>query len=74
MCDLIIRMRHVRKAKLCSRGARSFFELNDLDFYDFLKNGISSDKLIATGDSMALSVVKVAEKENASEDDKQFSK
>ena len=57
---MIITMRHIRKAKMCSRGTRSFFERHGLDWDDFLKNGIDSEKLRLTGDSMALQVVEVA--------------
>lgn len=57
----IVRMVHVRQAKMCSSGAREFFERHGLDWQDFLNNGIDAEKLRATGDAMAIQVVKVAE-------------
>ena len=57
----IVRMVHVRQAKMCSSGAREFFARHGLDWQDFLKNGIDAEMLRATGDAMALQVVKVAE-------------
>ena len=61
MGDLIIKMRDVRKAGMCSAGARSFFLLNNLDWQAFLRDGIESDRLLATGDAMAIQVVRIAE-------------
>ena len=56
-----IRMRHMREARMCSKGARAFFETHGLDWNEFLKNGIDAAKLEATGDAMAIKVVKVAQ-------------
>lgn len=55
--ELIIHMSDVRSVRMCSRGARDFFRRHDLDWEDFLKNGISAARLVATGDHMALQVV-----------------
>lgn len=55
-----IYMKHVRKAVLCSRGARGFFELHKLDWNDFLQNGIEAEKLLETGDAQAALVVETA--------------
>lgn len=57
----IVRMVHIRQAKMCSSGAREFFLRHGLDWQDFLKNGINAETLRATGDALALIVVKVAE-------------
>ena len=57
---MIITMRDIRKAKMCSRGARAFFERHDLDWDAFLKTGVDAQKLLATGDAMAAKVVEVA--------------
>lgn len=58
--DVIVYMRHIRAAKMCSKGARTFFQRHSLDWDDFLKNGIPATKLEKTGDAMALKVVEVA--------------
>jgi hypothetical protein len=57
---VIVRMRHIREARMCSSGARAFFERHGLDWGQFLKQGIEADKLSSTGDAMALAVVEVA--------------
>ncbi|WP_163836881.1 hypothetical protein [Spartinivicinus ruber] len=58
---MIIRINHIRSALFCSKGARQFFERHGLDWGDFLKHGIESEKLLATGDAMAKQVVDLAE-------------
>lgn len=55
--DFIIRMPDLRAAKMCSSGARRFFDRHGLDWQDFLKHGVSAATLAATGDHMALTLV-----------------
>lgn len=57
---MIITMRDIRAAKMCSGGARRFFDRHGLDWKDFLDNGIESEIVLATGDAMARKVVEVA--------------
>lgn len=56
-----IYMADIRKAKMCSGGARAFFLEHGLDWQNFLKNGIDLEKIRATNDAMALQVVRVVE-------------
>lgn len=58
--DATVRMEHIRQARLCSRGARAFFERHGLDWRQFLREGIPASELAATGDALALRVVEVA--------------
>jgi len=60
MTDVIVTMDDVRNAKMCSRGARSFFIDHGLDWNKFLESGLPASEIEATGDSMALQVVEVA--------------
>ena len=60
MSDLIITMRHVRAAKMCGPGIKPFFTKYGLDLSDFLKNGISEQKLLDTKDAIVLEVIKAA--------------
>lgn len=62
-----ITIEHVRGTKgfnardrLCVPGARIWFKEHDLDFRDFLRNGIDEEILLATGDAFALAVVEQA--------------
>ena len=58
--DFIVTMNDVRQAKLCSGGARKFFAYHNLDWADFLDNGILASTLIKLDDAMAMQVVEVA--------------
>ncbi|MDH0290574.1 hypothetical protein N7414_15730 [Pseudomonas sp. GD04087] len=44
----------------CHRQAREFFAEHDLDWLDFVQNGIAEELLIATGDALAIYVVEHA--------------
>lgn len=58
---MLITVNHVRGAGMCLvPGARMFFKQNNLDWKDFLKNGIDSEIVMATGDAMAIKVVEFA--------------
>ena len=58
--SVLVKMTHVRQCKMCSRGARTFFERHGLDWQEFIENGMPSEIIEKTGDAMALQVVKVA--------------
>lgn len=58
--QVLVRMEHIRAARMCSRGARAFFARHNLDWQAFLKDGLPAEVLAATGDAMALQVVEVA--------------
>lgn len=61
--EIVCTMAHIRDAKLCSRGARHWFEKYGLDYNDFLTNGLSADRALATGDAFGQRVVAAARKE-----------
>lgn len=57
----------IRAAGMCNHGAREYFRLHNLDWFDFLQNGISFDVAERLGDVDAQTVLKLAikrEKEN----------
>jgi len=60
---MIVRLSHVRKARLCNRGAREWFARKGWNWQEFLDNGIDADLLIATGDPYALRAVEAARDE-----------
>ena len=60
---MIVRLSHVRKARLCNRGAREWFARQGWNWQEFLDNGIDADLLIATGDPYALRAVEAANSE-----------
>jgi len=53
---MIIYISDVRKY-YCVSGIKIWFKTHDLDFKDFLDNGIDSQKLLDTGDELANRVV-----------------
>lgn len=58
---MIIKLSDVKKAGMCSKGARKFFKDHQLiEWSDFIENGVESELLVATGDAMALQVVEAA--------------
>ena len=60
-----VHVRHIRGQNLnyCSRGSRLWFKLHNLDWGEFVRNGLPADVLIKTGDAMALAAVDEAKKE-----------
>jgi len=54
----------MRELRYCNRGARGFFARHGLDWRAFLAGGIDADRLLATGDAMALKVIEHAKKES----------
>ena len=47
---MIITLTDVRAAGYCSRGLRTYFAQNNLDWMDFLHNGIDADILATIDD------------------------
>lgn len=61
--ELRVFMRHVRSAELCKKGSQDFFRKHNLDYQDFLKNGILVSKLEEIGDPIALRAAREAVEE-----------
>jgi hypothetical protein len=59
-----VHMRHVRMAKICARGAREWYKAHDLDWNDFLDNGVPAEVLEATGDPIVQRAVDAARAEH----------
>lgn len=70
---LRVYVRHIRVQNLryCSRGSRLWFKLHNLDWADFVTNGLPEEILINTGDAMALAAVDEARKEWAAKAENQ---
>lgn len=47
----------IRMAGHCARGVKSWFNAQGLDFRKFLREGISEEEFLATGDGQAIDVV-----------------
>ena len=63
MSDVMVTMKHIRQCKMCSRGARAFFERHGLDWSEFLRVGVPVEALEQTGDAMAKQVADAARAE-----------
>ena len=57
---MIITMRHIRKAKMCSHGAREFCRTYGIDWSKFLSKGVDESVILNTGDAAGRRVVDVA--------------
>lgn len=60
--DFVITLKDVRASNLCSAGARHWFKKYNLDWMDFLKNGVPASKMLATGDALGRRLVDVTRK------------
>ena len=60
---MMIYMRHIRAANLCSGGARRWFESYGLSWSDFLTNGIPVATVEALNDGFGEKVIEAARKE-----------
>lgn len=60
---VIVRIEHIRAAKICVAGARGWFPAYGLDFRAFLRDGLPASVLLATGDPLAERAVEQAMKE-----------
>ena len=54
-------LRLVPGGAYCHRGARAFAQRHNLDWQDFVKNGIDAEVLRQTGDAMAVRIVEAVE-------------
>ena len=52
-----------RHMSYCNAGAREFFRRHDLDWAEFVKNGVPDHVLVATGDAMAIRLVEKVKQE-----------
>jgi len=57
---MIIVMRDCRAAKMCSGGVRKWFDRHQLDWKDFLDNGLDEEAFLATKCPQAKRLVEVA--------------
>lgn len=64
---MIVTTRHLftipgysKRTGFCRSGARAWFEAHGLDWRDFVRHGIPAGTLEATGDGLALALVKWA--------------
>lgn len=62
MAGVIVRMEDCRSVGYCARGVRAMFERYKLDYADFLKNGLDSEKMleVTNHDYMVEKVVEAA--------------
>jgi hypothetical protein len=62
---VMVHMRHVRQAKLCSSGMRTWAEAHGFNALHFIRHGIEAEKLEATGDYYGIQVAQFARAEAA---------
>jgi hypothetical protein len=64
---VVVRIEDLRAARLCFEGTRPWFRRHGFDWQAFLAEGISSDRLAATGDALAHRVIAKARERIARE-------
>jgi hypothetical protein len=62
---ILVRMRHLRAAKLCNRESRVFCRQQGWSWSEFIQNGLPVEQLEATGDPYAMRVARIAREEAA---------
>lgn len=60
---ILVRHSHMRTLKYCNKGARAFAKRHNLDWHQFVNEGIPEEQLLATGDAMVIPVVELARAE-----------
>lgn len=65
--ELRVWPKHIRMAKICMGGSRDFFAKHDLDWNDFLANGIPVAVLDDIGDPIALRAATEAREEGGTD-------
>jgi len=64
---VMVQMRHLRAVEWCAAGARDWLVYHGFDPLEFVRHGISAERLEATGDALALTVVALARAEAEAE-------
>ena len=59
--ELRVFPRHIRAARVCMAGSRDFFKAHNLDWNDFLDNGLPISVLEEIGDPIALRAARQAQ-------------
>jgi hypothetical protein len=65
MTELVVRPHHIRAAKICMKGARAWYEQNNLPWSECIGNGTPVSIIEATGCPIAARAVAEARKEAA---------
>lgn len=57
---VLIGMADVRKQRWCAKGARDFCATHGIDWQQFRTTGVPAETMLATGNAMAIELVKAA--------------
>jgi hypothetical protein len=60
-----VTIQDLRDARYCLAGVRPWFRRHGLDWQGFLANGITAERLRATGDALIEPVIRIAEMREA---------
>lgn len=66
--DPIVKIEHVRKALMCSRGARAWAQRHGFNYMHFLVIGYPASAVEATGDALGIKVAALARADAAAGD------
>lgn len=65
---MIVIYADLRACSFCSRGARDWFKRHNLNYLDFVQEGLPESVLAATGDALAMRVIEQAKKRVEAQD------
>ena len=63
--SITVKVHHVRAVGLCGSGVRAWFREHNVDYNEFLENGLPIEQVEALNDGFAEQVCAVARKEAA---------
>lgn len=55
---MLISIRDARRAKMCAKGCKNFFDRYQLDWRSFTADGIPEEQFASTGDALAFKLIK----------------
>lgn len=57
---MIVKHADLRALRYCNNGSRAFFARHNMDWSEFVKNGLPAEQFMETGDAMAIRLVEFA--------------
>ncbi len=66
----IVTTKHTRALQYCNKGVRAFCQQHNIDYQNFIKNGIDADDLLKTNDVMAIKLIEHAKSKEITHEQK----
>lgn len=66
----IVTTKDTRALQYCNKGVRAFCQQHNIDYQNFIKNGIDADDLLKTNDVMAIKLIEYAKSKEITHEQK----